>query len=285
MLAAGAFAAMQSADVQALAARPVILGQVSLSFYAVTGAVVHAVLERLGHTVEVRHGLHEQMFPMLGDGSIDLMAAAWLPEGHVSYWERYGRSAVEVATLYDAAHFFWAVPAYVPADIVQSIEDLKKPDVANRMNRQIQGIGSGAGISQLSQKAVTAYGLDQLGFRFQPGTQEQWIDRCEAAMQAGEWFIFPTWAPQFLNRDDQLRPLADPKSILGCMNRAVLASPATRWAELPDATRAVLQRVQLSIDAVTEMDWLVNKQQSSPRAAAARWMHAHPAQTEPWFAG
>jgi hypothetical protein len=40
--------------------RPIILGQVSLSFYAVTGAVVHEVLKRLGHSVEVRQGPHEE---------------------------------------------------------------------------------------------------------------------------------------------------------------------------------------------------------------------------------
>ena len=48
--------------------RPVVLGQVYLSFYAVTGAVVHEVLERLGHTVEVREGPREQIFPLLGEG-------------------------------------------------------------------------------------------------------------------------------------------------------------------------------------------------------------------------
>ena len=44
----------------------VTLGQVSLSFYAVTGAVVQEVLERLGHRVEVRQGLHEEIFPHSG---------------------------------------------------------------------------------------------------------------------------------------------------------------------------------------------------------------------------
>jgi len=64
---------------------PVSLGQVSLSFYAVTGAVIHGLLRRLGHAVEGREGLHEEMFPLPGRRE-HLMAAAWLPEGHVAYW-------------------------------------------------------------------------------------------------------------------------------------------------------------------------------------------------------
>lgn len=74
----------------------VVLGNVSLSFYSVTGAVVKAMLQLLGHRVEVREGLHEEIFPLLNDSAIDLMAAAWLPEGHAAYWARYGEKAVEV---------------------------------------------------------------------------------------------------------------------------------------------------------------------------------------------
>ncbi len=50
--AALAVAAGTGADARAQAdACPIVLGQVSLSFYADTGAVVQAVLERLGHRV------------------------------------------------------------------------------------------------------------------------------------------------------------------------------------------------------------------------------------------
>ena len=95
-----------------------------------TGAVVHDILERLGHRVEVRQGPHEEIFPMLGAGAVDVMAAAWLPEGHAAYWSRYGADAMEVATLYDGARFLWAVPPYVPANEVASIADLARPSVA-----------------------------------------------------------------------------------------------------------------------------------------------------------
>ena len=49
------------------------LGQIGISFYAVTGGVIQEVLERLGHTVEVSQGSHSQIFPRLGAGEIDLL--------------------------------------------------------------------------------------------------------------------------------------------------------------------------------------------------------------------
>ena len=46
--------------------RPITLGQVSLSFYAVAGAVVQEVIERLGHKVDVKPGSHEEMWTCPG---------------------------------------------------------------------------------------------------------------------------------------------------------------------------------------------------------------------------
>ncbi|WP_373527766.1 hypothetical protein [Nostoc sp.] len=51
--------------------RTVVMGQVGLSFYQVKAALIQMVLE-LGYTVEVREGSHEQIFPLLGTGKIDL---------------------------------------------------------------------------------------------------------------------------------------------------------------------------------------------------------------------
>ena len=107
------------------------LGQVSLSFYAVTGAVVHEILERLGHRVEVRQGPHEEIFPLLGaaaDRRDGRGVAARRPCGLLG--AGMAPQAMEVATLYDGARFFWAVPRYVPANEVASIADLAKPSVA-----------------------------------------------------------------------------------------------------------------------------------------------------------
>jgi glycine betaine/proline transport system substrate-binding protein len=262
---------------------PIILGQVYLSFYAVTGAVVHEVLERLGHTVEVREGPHEEIFPLLEQDVIDLMAAVWLPEGHGAYWAKYGRNAIEITQLYDGAHFFWAVPNYVPADEVASISDLGKPMVAKRMTKLIQGIGSGATISVVSKKAVAEYGLEGLGYAFRPGTAAEWIGALNAAMAEGRWIIFPTWAPQYLNRENRIRALQDPRGITGGTNHASLVSPRNRFERLPLATRVTLSRIELGIDGVTEMDWLVNVAKQTPREAARKWMAENDKRVAGWL--
>jgi len=283
-LIAGAGAILgASARVSAAQSKPIVLGQVSLSFYAVTGAVVQEVLERIGHTVEVRQGPHDEMFPLLGQGAIDLMAACWLPEGHATYWAKYGTNAEEVAKLYDGARFFWAVPDYVPESEVASIADLAKPGVAARMTKLIQGIGTAATITTVSQRAVGEYGLDKLGYALQPGKPADWIGAYQAAIADQRWIVFPTWAPQFLNRDGKLRPIADPRGVLGGTNHAALVAPRERLQLMPPATRAVLSRIDLGLDGVTEMDWLVNVGKKAPRDAARMWMQANETRVAGWM--
>jgi glycine betaine/proline transport system substrate-binding protein len=261
----------------------VVLAEVSLSFYAVTGAVVHELLERRGHRVEVRQGPHEEIFPLLGNGQVDLMAAVWLPEGHAAYWARYGAQAQEIAKLYDGAKFFWAVPSYVPTEEVATIEDLGKPSVTERMTKVIQSIGTGAAITTFSQKAVETYGLAQLGYSLRPGTQAEWTGALNAAVAERRWIVFPTWAPQYLNRDGRLRALADPHGVLGGVNHASLVGPRDRFQQLPEMTRAGLTRIELGLDGVTEMDWLVNVEQRTPREAARMWLRANEQRVSAWL--
>jgi glycine betaine/proline transport system substrate-binding protein len=225
------------------------------------------------------------MFPLLADGTLDLMAAAWLPEGHAAYWTRYGANAEEVAKLYDGARFFWAVPDYVPPGEVNTIADLANPAVAARMAKQIQGIGTGAAITTLSQKAITTYGLDAAGYSLRPGTASEWIAAYDAARTAGKWIVFPTWAPQYLNRDDKLRPLQDPQGILGGVNHASLVAPRDKLRALPAKTRAALAKVELGLDGVTEMDYLVNVGKNTPREAARIWMLQNESRVAGWLKG
>jgi len=284
ILVAGAVAVLGgTARAKAAADKTLVLGQVSLSFYAVTGAVVQKVLERIGYSVVVEEGPHEKIFPLLGEGSLDLMAAAWLPEGHARYWDQYGKEALEVAELYDGARFFWAVPDYVPPEAVTSIADLTKPDVAQEMTRMIQGIGPGATITAFSETAIRDYGLGQVGYSLHHGSQKDWIDAYRNAISDRRWFVFPTWTPQFLNRDGRLRALEDPQGVLGKSNHASLAGSRSRLAGLPDATATTLSRIHLGIEAVTEMDWFVNVERLTPRTAARRWMTANADQVERWF--
>ena len=258
-------------------------GQIRISFYAVAGAVVQEVLTKLGHEFEVVEGLHPDIFPKLGAGEVDTLVAAWLPYGHAEYWQKYGDCCVEVATLYEGAHFFWAVPDYVPSDVVASVSDLTKPEVVARMEKLIKGTGPGSGLMIQSRKMMQEYGLNAAGYTLEPSPGNEWIDRLRQAVVQRQWVVTPLWQPQYLNQAISLRKLDEPRNLLGGQNRAVLVISKQLAKQLPESTLNVLRRIHLGMDAVTQMDYNVNVDGKTPREAALDWMQRNRAVVDGWY--
>ena len=260
------------------------LGQISLSFYAVTGGVVHEVLERLGHTVEVSQGSHAQIFPKLGAGEVDLLVAAWLPHGHAVYWAQYGDRAEPLATLYEGARFAWMVPDYVPATMVSEVDDLKKPDVIARMDKTIQGTGRDSGNMMLSAEVVQSYALEQAGYRLVPGTLAEFHGAYDRGIAEQRWFVMPLWWPHYINRIGNMRAIEEPRHLLGSASNGTLVA-SKRWvSQAPQRTVTVLQKIHLGLDAVAEMDHMVNVRNMTPRDAARKWMQDNGRIVDLWFA-
>jgi glycine betaine/proline transport system substrate-binding protein len=262
----------------------VVMGQISLSFYAVTGAVVRQVLERLGHTVEIVQGSHGQIFPRLGAGEVDLLVAAWLPNGHATYWERYGSQSEAIAVLYEGARFAWMVPTYVPATLVAEIDDLKKPDVLAQMDKTIQDTGRDSGNMMVSADVMQAYDLEHASYRLVPGTLPEFYGSYDRAIAAQRWFVMPLWFPNFINRVGNMRPIAEPKQLLGQANAGTLVASRAWVQRAPGRTLQVLRRMHLGMGAVEEMDHEVNREGKSPAQAARDWAQRHQTEVDGWFA-
>jgi glycine betaine/proline transport system substrate-binding protein len=252
--------------------RTVRLGQVNLSFYAVVGAVVQELLEKDGYPVSVTSGSHGEIFPKLGAGEVDLLAAAWLPDAHAPLYAKVKDVTFVVGELYDQARLFWAVPDYVPADLVRSIEDLKKPEVMARIDKNIHGIGASSGLMVGAEENRRAYGLDTFGYQVIPGETKDWIGNFRQAVAEQRWMVMPLWQPQWLNSAYKVRALADPKGIYGQGDTAVLLGHQSLKRKLADKTLRRLAVIKLSVDQVTEMDRLVNVDGLTPRDAARRWL-------------
>jgi glycine betaine/proline transport system substrate-binding protein len=260
----------------------VTIGQIGISFYAVTGQVVQAVVERLGHTVELKTGSHAQIFPELGKGNVDLLVAAWLPSAHAVYWQQHGREAVELATLYRGARLFWAVPAYMPVEEVATVEDLARPEVVARMVKRIRGTGPDSGLMIGSRKIMQAYELEAAGYELLPGKHEQWHAYFEDNYRHRRWFVMPYFRPNYLNRIAEMRMLEERFEFLGGENNGVLVAHRNFIDRMPARTVAVLRGLSLDLDAVAEMDLAVHRGKS-PREAAREWMSRNSSRVDAWF--
>lgn len=168
------------------------VGHIDLSFHDAAAREVEKILAAHGHPVERSAAPHEEMFRRIGRGEVDVLVAAWLPSSHGAYLAPVRKQVREVAVLYEP-YCLWGVPEYVPAEAVAEIADPLRDPALHHMDRLIQGINPGAGISRFSAAIVEQYGLSEAGYRFQTGTETQYFGRFVDAVAEKRWVVVPLW--------------------------------------------------------------------------------------------
>lgn len=200
--------------------RPIRVGHIDLSFHDASALQVEAILRAHGHEIERSAAPHEAMFQKLGRAEVDVLVSAWLPASHGGYLAPFEDEVRKVTVLYEP-YCLWGVPDYVPAEI-SGVEDLLSPLALDRMERLIQGVNPGAGISRFSKAIVEQYGLAEAGYHFEPGTEADCFGRYVGAVAEKRWVVVPLWQPQWLHNRYQIRELKEPKGLLGGQDNATL---------------------------------------------------------------
>jgi glycine betaine/proline transport system substrate-binding protein len=255
-----------------MSAAPAIrLGYIDLSFHLASAAVVQAILERHGHTVELRAAPHEAMFKLLHAGEVDLVSSAWLPASHGAYLAPALDEVEKLSVLYEP-YCLWGVPDYIPQEVLGSVDDLKKPEVLERIDRVIDGINPGAGISRFSAAMIDGYGLREYGYRFAPGSEETAFAKFEQAVAARRWLVLPLWHPQYLHHDYRIRALDEPRGMLGGQDQATLVARKAVLARIAPAALEELRSLYLGNDVVTDLEHAIRVEGLSAQDAARRWL-------------
>jgi glycine betaine/proline transport system substrate-binding protein len=241
--------------------RPIRVGHIALSFHDAAAEQVELVLRSHGHEIERSAAPHEEMFAALGRADVDVLVAAWLPWSHGRYFQSIANDVRMISVLYEP-YPIWGVPDFVPAEVA-SIPDLLKPLALKNMERLIQGMAPGAGISEMSPRAVREYELDSAGYHFENGTEDDCIGRFVQAVEQRRWVVMPFWHPQALHGRFRLRRLQDPKMILGATDNATLLVLRKSEELLGDAALADLSKLYLGNSMLTQLDAAIRKRSST----------------------
>ncbi|GAB3674304.1 glycine betaine ABC transporter substrate-binding protein [Salinisphaera aquimarina] len=206
--------------------------------------------------------------------------AAWLPVTHADYMNRVKDKVVNLGTIYTGAQLGWVVPDYVPADQLDSFEDLTNPDVVEQLDGRIQGISAGAGEMQVSKKALEAYGLDD--YRLITASGPAMTAALKRAIDAYEWIVVTGWSPHWKWERYDLRYLKDPKGVMGGEEHVdAIVNPALVDAE-PEIT-GFLRRMTFTLEQINPM--LAEANNSSYDAAAKTFIDDHPDLVASWIDG
>ncbi|MDT1060921.1 glycine betaine ABC transporter substrate-binding protein [Paracoccus sp. CPCC 101403] len=243
----------------------------------VTKLAQKVIQDNLDTKVELVQTDIAPLYQGLTRGDIDLMMMAWLPETHADYYARVKDDVENLGVIYDGAKLGWVVPAYVPESEISSIEDLKKDEVKEKLGGVVQGIDPGAGLTRLSQQAVSDYGLD---YQLQISSEAGMLTTVDRAMRSKKWFVATAWSPHWMFGKYDLRYIDDPKGSLGEAETVNILAAKDFKADHPEVA-AFLSRMKLPIDELEA--GMFEAQETSYEAAVEKFVTDHPDRIKEWL--
>jgi glycine betaine/proline transport system substrate-binding protein len=251
--------------------RPLVVGHISLSFHAASAAVVRTILERSGVSVQVYEAPHEQIYEQLAQAKLDMVVSAWLPGSHGTYIDPIADRLERLCVLYEP-YALWGVPDYVPLAELSQVAQLRDAHVVKRMNKRIQGIGPGAGISRFSREIIAHYDLAPYGYEFHNGTLSDCVSVFEQAYAQKQWCVVPLWHPQYLHHFYQIRELEEPMGLLRGVDQATLVVRKEALPLVPAEAIKQLRHLSLGNAVVAQLDHRISVEGIAADQAASDWL-------------
>ncbi len=239
--------------------------------------------QRMGQRVELVQTDIAPQYQGVASGDIDVMLMAWLPRTHADYMDKVGPRVVNLGLLYDHARLGWIVPSSVPEAQLDSIGDLKKPAVRERLGGEITGIDPGAGLTRLSKKATREYGLD--GYALNGSSGAAMTAALERAINNDEWIVVTGWSPHWKFGKWDLRYLDDPKGVFGSRERVHAIARRGFYQDNIEAA-AMLARMYIPIDLLQQYMFEAERHESNGYAqAVTKFIDEHEDRVRYWVTG
>lgn len=281
-LAAAIFSGTMAAPITASAAeeqKTVKIGWAAWSDAEfVTKLAAKLIKDKLGQKVELVQTDVAPLYQGVSRGDLDAMMMAWLPATHADYYKRVKNRVETLGTVYDGAKLGWVVPKYIPESEISSIEDLKKPEVQEKLAGTVDGIDPGAGLTRLSEKALKDYGLDK--YKLQVSSEAGMLTTVDRAIRGKKWFVATSWSPHWMFGKYELRYLNDPKKSLGDAEHVDVLAHKGFKDENPVAA-GFLSRMKLPLSDLEAA--MFDAQNTSYDAAVDKYIKDHPDQIKAWL--
>jgi glycine betaine/proline transport system substrate-binding protein len=245
---------------------------------AVTNMAKQLIEAKLATKVEMVMTDIALQYTGLQRGQIDLMLMAWLPSTHKGYWDKVKGEVEDLGALYTDAKLGWAVPDYIPKSMVNSLEDLKKPEVKDKLKGQIQGIDAGSGLMRSSEAAIKAYGLD---YKLLTASDAAMVTALDRAMRKNEWIVVTTWSPHWMFSQYKIRYLEEPQKLLGGAEEIHALARKGFSADFPKVA-AFIKNFKIPLSDLEGV--MLKAKSTSYDKEAAAYIASHPALVSKWLA-
>lgn len=244
----------------------------------VTKLAAKLITDNLDQKVELVQTDVAPLYQGVSRGDLDAMLMAWLPATHADYYKRVEGKIEDLGPIYEGAKLGWVVPAYVPESDLKSIEDLKKPDVKDKLKGQIQGIDPGAGLTRLSEEAIKEYDLD---YKLQISSEAAMLTTVDRSTRSDGWFVATAWSPHWMFGKYELRYLDDPKGALGAAEH-VNALARKGFKEDNPQVASLLEKMNIPLADLEKA--MFEAQETSYEKAVDTYIAQNPDRIKEWLA-
>jgi glycine betaine/proline transport system substrate-binding protein len=247
----------------------------------ITHLVARILEQRLDQPVRLVMADIGLQYQGLASGDLDAMLMAWLPVTHRDYYEKVAGRVIDLGPIYTQARLGWVVPAYVPPERLDSIEDLRDPEVGERLGYRIHGIDPGSGLMRASRQALRAY--DLRGWKLVSSSAAAMTAALERAVRRHEWIVVTGWSPHWMFARFGLRYLSDPRGVLGGREHVHALARAGFDRDFPPRVMAFFSRLYVPLEQVEKALLVANEQ--SVEAAVDDFLARHAERVDYWVTG
>jgi glycine betaine/proline transport system substrate-binding protein len=279
-------AASHARAADALACRTVRMADPGWTDIGATNALAGIVLESLGYEQKVLPLSVPITYAGMDKGQVDVFLGNWMPAQRALVGPLLASGALEqVRANLEGAKFTLAVPDYVARAGVRTFADLAK--FADKFDRRIYGIESGAPANQTIKKMLAAHAYGLAGWTLVESSEQGMLSQVARKTRSQDWIVFLAWEPNQMNNTFKIAYLdGDPTWFGPRFGGASVNTVARRGyrTACPNVSRLF---AQLAFDAALEHAIIgdMAERKRSARAAALRQLQARPALLDAWLAG
>ena len=252
---------------------------------AAAAALVKVVFERSGYNVSETKGDSEILMSMLDRGEIDFYLSAWLPKRDAESYAPYEENLKLITALYDDASSFFAVPRYVPSSMVNTVDDLTKPEIIEKMNKQIVLDDQDKILTQQAKETIAAHNLENAGYELTAISSSEWDAKLEKQLGDKIWFFTPMTKLHRLNLTKKFRAIKGTSNTLKQKDTAWLVGNKKTQKKIATHIFEIISKMELSTKWVAEINQMAFENDWPYYVAARVWMASHPYTVEYWISG
>ncbi|HII01160.1 TPA: glycine betaine ABC transporter substrate-binding protein [Methanosarcinaceae archaeon] len=254
--------------------QPVKIGYVLWDGEIASTNVIQRVLQQAGYTdVDIIAVDAGPLYQGVASGGFDFTTSAWLPQTQANYWETYGEDIDSVQVNLEGCTIGLVVPTYVEIDSIEELNANK-----DQFDGEIVGIDPGSGIMQVTEDAITEYGLD---YNLVSSSGAGMTAALKKAVDDEKPIVVTLWSPHWAFNRWELKYLEDPQGLYGEADHVETLARLGLAEDMPNLYGILERFVWTHEDIQSVMTDIEDGM--APEEAASKWVENNPEKVNEWI--